>query len=76
MRMKYKYSVEHHYNTEGGMGCEVYADDLESFEAAEKALDEACREDGIEGRWFGQPVFKHWVIIVAPLEYKEYEGEG
>ena len=66
----YEYSVEYHYNTEGGMGCEVYEKDLKTLERAKVVLKNACQNDPTDGYWCGRPNFKEWAIIIRPKEYK------
>lgn len=66
----YTFSVEWHYNTEGGMGCEVYAKDLKTFARAEAVLKEACAKDPVDSYWHDTPNFKEWAIIITPKEYK------
>lgn len=72
----FEYSVEYHYDTEGGMGCEVYGKNLKTLARAQVVLKEACTKDAVDSWWEGRPILKEWVIIIKPKEYKVPEDEG
>lgn len=56
------YSVEYHYNTEGGMGCEVFGSDLKTLENAKVTLARALMDDP----FYSDRAKKDWVIILTP----------
>lgn len=66
----FEYSVEYHYNTEGGMGREVYGENLKTLGRANAVLKQACENDPVDHWWGDRPILKEWVIIIKPKEYK------
>jgi len=75
----FEYSVEYHYNTEGGMGREVYGENLKTLARAYVVLKQACENAPIDTYWGNRPILKEWVIVIKPKEYKipeELSGEN